>query len=115
MVKLATSYVKESLGGTKDDALFFCDSGTTAAVKKLHELLGLSVPPQMRDSSVASMTGVHNRPCPPCRADLRRAVILTDDGLIDMKHLAACTPSKANGGYQPSLAFYTNMEQYSML
>ncbi|EFJ10534.1 hypothetical protein SELMODRAFT_128027 [Selaginella moellendorffii] len=100
MVKLATSYVKESLGGTEDDALFFCGSGTTAAVKKLHELLGLSVPPQMRESAVAAIDDrkrwlvfigpyEHHSNLLPWRQSLAEViqVPMTEDGLIDMKYL----------------------------
>ncbi|XP_010245841.1 PREDICTED: uncharacterized protein LOC104589277 [Nelumbo nucifera] len=45
----ATEYVKKCLGGGVDDALLFCGSGTTAAIKRLQEVMGIAVPSSMRD------------------------------------------------------------------
>ena len=45
----ATEYVKKCLGGSQDDALIFCGSGTTAAIKRLQEVMGISIPSTLRD------------------------------------------------------------------
>ncbi|KAE9449841.1 hypothetical protein C3L33_18257, partial [Rhododendron williamsianum] len=45
----ANEYVKRCLGGGHDDALIFCGSGTTAAIKRLQEVMGVSIPSIMRE------------------------------------------------------------------
>ncbi|KAF7128933.1 hypothetical protein RHSIM_Rhsim10G0135800 [Rhododendron simsii] len=45
----ASEYVKRCLGGGHDDALIFCGSGTTAAIKRLQEVMGVSIPSIMRE------------------------------------------------------------------
>ncbi|XP_043719461.1 probable cysteine desulfurase [Telopea speciosissima] len=49
MVKEATRYIKSCLGAGSNDALLFCGSGTTAAIKRLQEVMGITVPCTMRD------------------------------------------------------------------
>ncbi|KAI3952675.1 hypothetical protein MKX01_013637 [Papaver californicum] len=49
MVHEATDYVKKCMGGSRDDALIFCGSGTTAAIKRLQEVMGIWVPSTLRD------------------------------------------------------------------
>ncbi|KAJ8769193.1 hypothetical protein K2173_000968 [Erythroxylum novogranatense] len=49
MVHVASQYIKKCLGGKEDDAIIFCGSGTTAAIKRLQEVMGISVPSTMRD------------------------------------------------------------------
>ncbi|KAI3975138.1 hypothetical protein MKX01_038466 [Papaver californicum] len=49
MVHEATNYVKKCMGGSLDDALIFCGSGTTAAIKRLQEVMGIWVPSTLRD------------------------------------------------------------------
>ncbi|KAB1210589.1 putative cysteine desulfurase [Morella rubra] len=49
MVHEAAKYIKKCLGGGEDDAIIFCGSGTTAAIKRLQEVMGLAVPSIMRD------------------------------------------------------------------
>ncbi|CAL5428523.1 unnamed protein product [Camellia sinensis] len=55
MVHEASKYVKSCLGGKEEDALLFVGSGTTAAIKRLQEVMGISVPSIMRDKTLASM------------------------------------------------------------
>lgn len=45
----ASEYVKRCLGGGHDDALIFCGSGSTAAIKRLQEVMGISIPSIMRE------------------------------------------------------------------
>ncbi|PIA56745.1 hypothetical protein AQUCO_00700833v1 [Aquilegia coerulea] len=52
MVHEATEYIKKCLGGGSEDALLFCGSGTTAAIKRLQEVMGMSVPSIMRSRVV---------------------------------------------------------------
>ncbi|KAF6163613.1 hypothetical protein GIB67_036073 [Kingdonia uniflora] len=49
MVSEATKYIKKCLGGGSKDAIAFCGSGATAAVKRLQEVMAVSVPSTMRD------------------------------------------------------------------
>lgn len=49
MVNEATEYMKRCLGGAQHDALMFCGTGTTAAVKRLQEVMGIAVPSTLRD------------------------------------------------------------------
>ncbi|XP_057496930.1 uncharacterized protein LOC130781663 [Actinidia eriantha] len=45
----ATEYVKKCLGGGPEDALLFCGSGTTGAIKRLQEVMGIAIPSIMRE------------------------------------------------------------------
>ncbi|KAJ7542114.1 hypothetical protein O6H91_10G090400 [Diphasiastrum complanatum] len=49
MVHEAASYIKRCMGGTTNDALMLCGSGSTAALKRLQEVMGISVPSILRD------------------------------------------------------------------
>ncbi|KAL6660605.1 hypothetical protein ACP70R_001640 [Stipagrostis hirtigluma subsp. patula] len=44
----AASYIKRCMGAGPDDALLFCGSGATAAVKRLQEAMGVAAPPALR-------------------------------------------------------------------
>ncbi|KAI7983885.1 hypothetical protein LOK49_LG15G02524 [Camellia lanceoleosa] len=55
MVHEASKYVKSCLGGKEEDALLFVGSGTTAAIKRLQEVMGISVPSISRDKILSSM------------------------------------------------------------
>ncbi|KAF4403725.1 hypothetical protein G4B88_002578 [Cannabis sativa] len=56
MVHEAGNYVKKCLGGGEEDALLFCGSGTTAAIKRLQEVMGLTVPSILRERVMKSLT-----------------------------------------------------------
>ncbi|XP_042513714.1 probable cysteine desulfurase [Macadamia integrifolia] len=56
MVKEASKYIKCCLGAGKDDALIFCGSGTTAAIKRLQEVMGIAVPSTLRDRVIKSLS-----------------------------------------------------------
>ncbi|KAL9274134.1 putative cysteine desulfurase, partial [Drosera capensis] len=49
MVYEASQYIKKCLGGTTNDALLFCGSGTTAAIKRLQEGMGIAIPSILSD------------------------------------------------------------------
>ncbi|GKF12343.1 pyridoxal phosphate-dependent transferase [Tanacetum coccineum] len=53
----AAEFVKKCLGGTQDDALLFCGSGTTASIKRLQEVTGISIPSNLREKVVNSCLG----------------------------------------------------------
>ncbi|KAL1823635.1 hypothetical protein ACET3Z_010413 [Daucus carota] len=55
MVDEASRYIKKCLGGGEDDALIFCGSGTTAAIKRLQEVMGISIPSIMRERVLAEL------------------------------------------------------------
>ncbi|KAL6641762.1 hypothetical protein ACP70R_019943 [Stipagrostis hirtigluma subsp. patula] len=44
LVHRAARYVKRCMGAGADDALLFCGAGTTAAIKRLQEVMGIAVP-----------------------------------------------------------------------
>jgi len=44
LVHKAARYVKRCVGAGPGDALLFCGSGTTAAIKRLQEVMGIAVP-----------------------------------------------------------------------
>nr|XP_043639338.1 uncharacterized protein LOC122610412 [Erigeron canadensis] len=50
----ANEYIKHCLGGTQDDVLFFCGSGTTAAIKRLQEVMGIAVSPILKQKVLNS-------------------------------------------------------------
>nr|ACM17550.1 NifS-like protein [Oryza brachyantha] len=45
MARSAASYIKRCMGASAGDALLFCGSGATAAVKRLQEAMGVAAPP----------------------------------------------------------------------
>lgn len=47
--KDAKNYIKQSLGLSKDYSLIACGSGSSAAIKKFQELLGIYVPPLVKE------------------------------------------------------------------
>ncbi|PHT31759.1 hypothetical protein CQW23_28096 [Capsicum baccatum] len=49
LVHEAAAYVKKCLGGGEEDAIIFCGSGSTAAIKRLQEIMGISVPSILRE------------------------------------------------------------------
>lgn len=49
MVHEAANFVKKCLGGGEEDAIIFCGSGSTAAIKRLQEVMGLAIPSIIRD------------------------------------------------------------------
>ncbi|KAL2521306.1 uncharacterized protein Fot_25231 [Forsythia ovata] len=49
MVHEASNYVKKCLGGGEEDAIIFCGSGSTAAIKRLQEVMGISIPSILRE------------------------------------------------------------------
>ncbi|XP_050893951.1 uncharacterized protein LOC127100727 [Lathyrus oleraceus] len=49
MLHEATEYIKKCLGGGEGDAIIFCGSGTTSAVKRLQEVMGIAVPSILRE------------------------------------------------------------------
>ncbi|KAH0745603.1 hypothetical protein KY285_007260 [Solanum tuberosum] len=49
IVHEAAAYVKKCLGGGEEDAIMFCGSGSTAAIKRLQEVMAISVPSILRE------------------------------------------------------------------
>ncbi|XP_059639590.1 uncharacterized protein LOC132281961 [Cornus florida] len=56
MVHQATEYVKRCLGCGEDDSIIFCGSGTTAAIKRLQEVMGITVPSILRERLIKTLT-----------------------------------------------------------
>ncbi|KDP33229.1 hypothetical protein JCGZ_13501 [Jatropha curcas] len=100
MLHEATQYIKKCLGGGLDDAIIFCGSGTTAAIKRLQETVCIAVPSIMRDRLIKCLTNEerwvvfvgpyeHHSNLLSWRQSLAEVIeIGTDDaGLIDMEAL----------------------------
>ncbi|XP_008786577.2 probable cysteine desulfurase [Phoenix dactylifera] len=49
MVHKAAEYIKRCMGGGPNEALIFCGSGSSAAIKRLQEVIGIAVPSIMRE------------------------------------------------------------------
>ncbi|URD92884.1 Aminotransferase class-V [Musa troglodytarum] len=56
MVHEAADYIKRCMGGGDEDALMFCGSGSSAAIKRLQEVIGIAVSSTMRERIVASLS-----------------------------------------------------------
>ncbi|EPS62471.1 hypothetical protein M569_12319, partial [Genlisea aurea] len=56
IVQRASKYVKHCLGGSEEDALIFCGSGSTAAIKRLQEVIGIGVPSILRERFVKCLS-----------------------------------------------------------
>ncbi|KAI5062082.1 hypothetical protein GOP47_0022621 [Adiantum capillus-veneris] len=55
MVRKSAKYIKRCLGGTSNDALLFCGSGCTGALKRLQEVMGIAVPSTLRSQVLDNM------------------------------------------------------------
>ena len=100
MVHEAAKYVKKCLGGKQDDALVFCGSGTTAAIKRPQEVMGITSPSIMRERVLKTLRSEerwvvfvgpyeHHSNLLSWRQSLAEVVEigLDENGLIDMKAL----------------------------
>ncbi|CAI0556375.1 unnamed protein product, partial [Linum tenue] len=62
MVEEAAAYIKRCLGGGAEDVILFCGSGTTAAIKRLQEVMGIAVPSTLRERCLENgLNGNENR------------------------------------------------------
>jgi hypothetical protein len=79
LVHKATRYVKRCMGAGPGDALLFCGSGTTAAIKRLQEVMGVAVPSVELRARVAAQLRAEERWVvfvgPYDRAPLQPAVV----------------------------------------
>jgi selenocysteine lyase/cysteine desulfurase len=111
MVRTAASYIKRCMGAGADDALLFCGSGATAAVKLLQEAIGVAAPPLLRAQALARMRAEerwvvfvgpyeHHSNLLSWRQSLAEVVEVGagDDGLVDLAALrrALAAPEHAN-------------------
>ncbi|XP_076893550.1 uncharacterized protein LOC143545566 isoform X2 [Bidens hawaiensis] len=101
MLHEATEFVKKCLGGTQNDALLFCGSGTTAAIKRLQEVMGIAVPSILREKVLNSCIESeerwvvfvgpyeHHSNLLSWRQSLAEVIEigLANDGMIDMEEL----------------------------
>lgn len=56
MVHEASHYIKKCLAGGSEDAIIFCGSGTTAAIKRLQEVMGIAVPSILRERALKCLS-----------------------------------------------------------
>ncbi|CAK7354984.1 unnamed protein product [Dovyalis caffra] len=100
MLHEAAEYIKKCLGGGQNDAILFCGSGTTAAIKRLQEVMGIAVPSVLRDRVINCLSNEerwvvfvgpyeHHSNLLSWRQSLAEVVEigLDDDGLIDVEDL----------------------------
>ncbi|KAG0494405.1 hypothetical protein HPP92_005399 [Vanilla planifolia] len=71
MVHEAREYIRRCVGACPEDALIFCGSGATAAIKRLQEVMGIAVPANLRSQSIAEVVEIG----------------IDADGLVDMEAL----------------------------
>ncbi|XP_027074382.1 uncharacterized protein [Coffea arabica] len=100
MTHEVAKYVKKCLGGGEEDAIIFCGSGSTAAIKRLQEVIGVAVPSIIREK-VSNCLGneekwvvfvgpyEHHSNILSWRQSLAEVVEIgfDDNGLIDMEAL----------------------------
>ncbi|KAM7274777.1 hypothetical protein ACFE04_016643 [Oxalis oulophora] len=55
MLQEATHYIKRCLGGGLDTSILLCGSGATAAIKRLQEVMGISVPSTLRNRIIKTL------------------------------------------------------------
>ncbi|KGN48648.2 hypothetical protein Csa_003039 [Cucumis sativus] len=55
MVHDATTYIKRCLGGGEEEAILFCGQGTTSAIKRLQEVMGIAVPSILRERVIETL------------------------------------------------------------
>lgn len=100
MVHEASEYIRRCLGGGQDDPLLFCGTGTTAAIKRLQEVMGIAVPSNLRDQVLKVIRTEerwvvfvgpyeHHSNLLSWRQSLAELIEigLDDNGLIDMEEL----------------------------
>ncbi|KAL6219828.1 hypothetical protein ACLB2K_007587 [Fragaria x ananassa] len=100
MVYEASKYIKKCLGGGEDDALMFCGQGTTSAIKRLQEVMGIAVPSILRERVIKTLGSQerwvvfvgpyeHHSNLLSWRQSLAEVVEigLNDEGLLDMEVL----------------------------
>ncbi|XP_047318351.1 probable cysteine desulfurase [Impatiens glandulifera] len=98
----ASEYVKRCLGGTDNDAIIFCGSGTTAAIKRLQEVMAIAIPSPWRETVIKAMNPQerwvvfvgpyeHHSNILSWRQSLAEVIEigLDKDGLVDVKSLKA--------------------------
>ncbi|KAG1369979.1 putative cysteine desulfurase [Cocos nucifera] len=110
MVHKATEYIKQCMGGP-NEALIFCGSGSSAAIKRLQEVIGIAVPSIMRERVLKSLRDEerwvvfvgpyeHHSNLLSWRRSLAEVVEigLDERGLLDMKALSLelMSPKYAN-------------------
>ncbi|KAK9670434.1 hypothetical protein RND81_13G201800 [Saponaria officinalis] len=55
MVEASSQYIKRCLRAKEEDAILFCGSGTTSAIKRLQEVMGLAIAPILRAKVLQSL------------------------------------------------------------
>ncbi|XP_028766085.1 uncharacterized protein LOC114723983 [Neltuma alba] len=111
MVHEATDYIKTCLGGGPDDAIIFCGSGATAAIKRLQEVMGIAVPSILRDRVLKTLSPEerwvvfvgpheHHSNLLSWRQSLAEVIEigLDDEGLLDMDSLKVKLEAYKNTG-----------------
>uniref|UniRef100_A0A7N0TNJ7 Aminotransferase class V domain-containing protein n=1 Tax=Kalanchoe fedtschenkoi TaxID=63787 RepID=A0A7N0TNJ7_KALFE len=102
MVHEASHYIKTRLGGGPNDVLLFCGSGSTAAIKKLQEVMGILVSEALKERVLGTMKDEekwvvfvgpyeHHSNLLSWRHSLAEVVAigLDENGLLDMEDLRA--------------------------
>nr|AEG74552.1 hypothetical protein [Phoenix dactylifera] len=124
MVQRAATYIKQCMGGGPNDALIFCGSGSSAAIKRLQEVIGIAVPPIMRDRVLQSLRDEerwvvfvgpyeHHSNLLSWRQSLAEVVEIgmDDEGLVNMEALSLelMSPKYANRSMLGSFSACSNV------
>ncbi|KAK3161840.1 hypothetical protein QOZ80_1BG0082170 [Eleusine coracana subsp. coracana] len=116
----AARYVKRCLGAGPDDMLLFCGTGCTAAIKRLQEVTGMSVPSTLRSLALAALPPSdrwvvfvgpyeHHSNLLTWRESLAEVVeigLRPEDGLLDLGALESALASRAGSG-RPMLGSFS--------
>ncbi|KAI9083002.1 hypothetical protein K1719_035017 [Acacia pycnantha] len=119
MVHEATNYIKTCLGGGPNDAIIFCGSGATAAIKRLQEVMAIAVPSILRDRVLKILSPKerwvvfvgpheHHSNLLSWRQSLAEVIEidLDDEGLLDMDSLKHNLEAYKNTG-RPMLGSFS--------
>ncbi|KAL5220707.1 hypothetical protein ABZP36_025420 [Zizania latifolia] len=116
----AAKYVKRSLGAGPEDVLLFCGTGCTAAIKRLQEVTGMTVPPTLRSVALDVLPPSerwvvfvgpyeHHSNLLTWRESLAEVVeigLRQDDGHLDLDALEAALAAKERAG-RPMLGSFS--------
>ncbi|XP_020531705.1 uncharacterized protein LOC18448307 [Amborella trichopoda] len=124
MVKEATKYIKTCLGSSSgtEEILLLCGNGTTGAIKRLHEVMGVAIPSTLRSRYLEALIlkpeerwvvfvgpYEHHSNLLSWRQSLAEVVEIgvDDEGLIDMNMLHKKLEEATRRGNRPMLGSFS--------
>ncbi|XP_022963404.1 uncharacterized protein LOC111463617 isoform X2 [Cucurbita moschata] len=120
MVTDATTYIKRYLGGGEEEALLFCGQGTTSAIKRLQEVMGIAVPSILRERVIETLKEEerwvvfvgpyeHHSNLLSWRQSLAEVVEIgmDENGLLDVEMLRSQLEAYKKAGNRPILGSFS--------